>query len=212
MSGLSGPARVALLGLNSQYVHSSLAPWCLKAGLKEYARAPYEARVIEGTVNEPLEAVAGRVIDAAPDILSVSCYIWNIVFVQRLLPLLRAALPRCVFVLGGPEVSFAPGRCWRASPRRIMCCAGRVNPSRGWRMLSGFGLAIAVPGCASGCPAAVSFTSLSSIRRCSPAPMTGVFCEAQRPHRLSGDQPRLPLCLRFLPVRPRRGRAAAGAA
>ena len=148
MSGLSGPARVALLGLNSQYVHSSLAPWCLKAGLKEYARAPYEARVIEGTVNEPLEAVAGRVIDAAPDILSVSCYIWNIVFVQRLLPLLRAALPRCVFVLGGPEVSFCAGEVLARIPEAdyVLCGEGEFPFARLVDVLSGFGLAIAVPG------------------------------------------------------------------
>jgi radical SAM superfamily enzyme YgiQ (UPF0313 family) len=148
VSGLPRPARVVLLGLNSQYVHSSLAPWCLKAGLREYARAPFEARVVEGTVNEPMEAVAGRVIDAAPDILSISCYIWNIVYVQRLLPLLRAALPGCVFVLGGPEVSFCAAEVLARVPEAdyVLCGEGEFPFARLVDALSGIGLAEAVPG------------------------------------------------------------------
>lgn len=100
------PVRIALTGINSQYVHSALAPWCLKAGLAAYARTPHEATVVEGTVNEPLERVAGRIVELAPDVLGVSCYIWNIAYVEALLPMLRAALSDCVIVLGGPEVGY----------------------------------------------------------------------------------------------------------
>ena len=100
------PVTVVLMGINSQYVHSALAPWCLKAGLNAYAKAAHAVRVVEGTVNEPVPRVAERIIAAAPQVLGISCYIWNITCVASLLPLLREALPACVIVLGGPEVGY----------------------------------------------------------------------------------------------------------
>ena len=103
---LRQPVRVVLLSINSQYVHSSLAPWCLKAGLDTYALAAYDATVVEGTVNEPPEAVLVRITQAQPEVLGISCAIWNITYVACLLPFIRQALPGCVIVLGGPEVSY----------------------------------------------------------------------------------------------------------
>ena len=100
----SRPLRVTLFTLNSQYIHSALAPWCLKAGLSAFAQTPHEALVVEGTVNEPVGDVLKRLLESAPDALGISCYIWNIQAIARMLPMLRAALPDCVVVLGGPEV------------------------------------------------------------------------------------------------------------
>lgn len=102
----SEPVRVVLLSLNSQYVHSSLAPWCLAAGLDRYAAPGFETLVVEGTVNESPEAVLGRIEAAAPQLLGISCAIWNITFIAALLPGIQAAFPQCVIVLGGPEVSY----------------------------------------------------------------------------------------------------------
>ena len=45
-----------------------------------------------------------RIIDTSPDILGMCCYIWNIAFLRELLPMLKAALPNCIFVAGGPEL------------------------------------------------------------------------------------------------------------
>ena len=95
--------KVALVGISSQFVHSSLAPWCLKAGLKAYARVQDEAQVVEGTVNEAPEKLLERIADSRPDVLGIACYIWNIAYVANLLPLVRDALPDCVLILGGPE-------------------------------------------------------------------------------------------------------------
>ncbi len=101
----AAPARIALVSVSSQYVHSALAPWCLKAGLAAYAQRPHEASVLEGTVNEGPERLLAEIISARPDMVGLSCYIWNITWIGGLLPLLRRALPGCVIVLGGPEVS-----------------------------------------------------------------------------------------------------------
>ena len=69
----SEPVRVVLLSLNSQYVHSSLAPWCLAAGLERYAAPGLETQVLEGTVNETPDAVLARIEAARPQLLGISC-------------------------------------------------------------------------------------------------------------------------------------------
>lgn len=118
------PVRVALLSLNSQYVHSSLAPWCLVAGLEHYARPGYEAQVLEGTVNELPGAVLDRIEAARPQLLGISCAIWNITFVAGLLKQIKASLPQCVIVLGGPEVSYRAEDALTSYPQADYLIAG----------------------------------------------------------------------------------------
>lgn len=98
--------KVVLCSLNSQYIHSSLAPWCLLAGVKQYGNSRLQVSVVEGTVNEDLAAVAERIIRLAPKCIGFCCYIWNIQRVHQLLPLIKTALPQTVVVLGGPEVGY----------------------------------------------------------------------------------------------------------
>ena len=64
--------------LNSKYIHSSLAPWCLLAGVRTYADKNIEAVVVEGTINEPIENVVQRIAEKQPDVVGFCCYIWNI--------------------------------------------------------------------------------------------------------------------------------------
>ena len=53
---MTRPFSAALCALNAKYVHSSLAPWCLLAGVRAFA-PDIDAYVVEGTVNEPPETV-----------------------------------------------------------------------------------------------------------------------------------------------------------
>jgi hypothetical protein len=57
----------------------------------------------------PLEDAAARIASEKPDAVGLCCYIWNIAFIKKLLPLLKSALPDAVIILGGPEVSFNAG-------------------------------------------------------------------------------------------------------
>ena len=116
--------RVVLFTLNSRYIHSTLAPWCLKAGLAAFAQIPHEGLVVEGTVNEPMDKVQRRLVAAAPDVLGISCYIWNILEISRLLPQLRAALPDCVVVMGGPEVGHRAENALNQYPEADYILAG----------------------------------------------------------------------------------------
>ncbi|MBR4868379.1 MAG: DUF4080 domain-containing protein [Clostridia bacterium] len=98
--------KIVVCALNSQYIHSSLAPWCLRAGIKEYGDSNLQVTVVEGTVNEHVTAVADRLIAENPDVLGFCCYIWNITRVKELLPRIKEVLPNTKIVLGGPEVGY----------------------------------------------------------------------------------------------------------
>lgn len=140
--------RIALLGVNSQFVHSSLAPWCLLSGLKAYARVQDEAQVVEGTVNEAPEKLLERIADSRPDVLGIACYIWNIAYVANLLPLVRDALPDCVLILGGPEVSFRPQDTLERYPEvdYVLCGEGELPFARFMDAMHGLEAFEDVPG------------------------------------------------------------------
>ena len=99
---------VLLLAVNSKYIHSALAPYCIAEGLLNYCDYPLDITVCEGTINEQTEVIAKKATDTKPDILGISVYIWNIEYVKRLLPLIRKTLPDTIIILGGPEVSYNP--------------------------------------------------------------------------------------------------------
>lgn len=91
-----------IVAINSKYVHSSLAPWCLLASVEP----PAKAIVVEGTINEPQDRLLDRILATKPDLVAFSCYIWNINRVASLIPLLRQKRPQVRILLGGPEVSY----------------------------------------------------------------------------------------------------------
>ncbi|MHC1787476.1 MAG: DUF4080 domain-containing protein [Christensenellales bacterium] len=148
LGGLPQPVKAVLLGVNSQYIHSSLAPWCLLAGLNAYARAKFDAAVLEGTVNEPSEALLSRIIESRPQLLGISCTIWNITCVAGLLPLIREALPGCVIVLGGPEVSYRAQDALASYPQAdyLIAGEGELPFARLLDALCGLGRLDEVPG------------------------------------------------------------------
>lgn len=113
-----GKLSVVIATLNSKYIHSSLAPWCLLAGVKSYC-TNVNAVVIEGTINQKLEDVAEKIISTAPQAVGLSCYIWNITLMKQLIVLIKMALPNTIIILGGPEVSY--------NARNILCENNNVD-------------------------------------------------------------------------------------
>lgn len=92
--------------LNSKYIHSSLAPWCLLAGIKAYSCEDVSAKVVEGTINEPTAAVLARIAECAPQVVGFCTYIWNVNAVLTLAEQIKTQNPDVRIVLGGPEVSY----------------------------------------------------------------------------------------------------------
>ena len=70
--------KVIISCLNSKYVHSSLAPWCLFSGVKNNAILKHDVKVMECTINSNIIDFAESILGESPEVLSFSCYIWNI--------------------------------------------------------------------------------------------------------------------------------------
>lgn len=118
----------ALCALNAKYVHSSLAPWCLLAGVRAFA-PDIDAHVVEGTVNEPPETVLERIASGAPDVVTFSCYLWNIRQTLALAEQLKRRLPGVCIVLGGPEVSYCAERVLNENPAVDFVLSGEGETS-----------------------------------------------------------------------------------
>ncbi len=106
----------AICVLNSKYIHSSLAPWCLLSGVNAYCVQGITAKVIEGTINERIEDVAQRILAQSPRAIGFCCYIWNITAIKRLVQLVKNQLPDTTIILGGPEVSYRAAELLREEP------------------------------------------------------------------------------------------------
>lgn len=118
--------KTVLCSLNSQYIHSSLAPWCLLAGIHAFGDAAIDAVVVEGTVNESVETVVSRVAEQHPVAVGFCCYIWNIDRIKEIVGQLKKRLPHCFVFLGGPEVSYCAEQVLKelASVDAVVCGEG----------------------------------------------------------------------------------------
>lgn len=99
--------KVIIACLNSKYVHASLSPWCLLAGVRELSKNTYNISVKETTINGDTEAFADEIINEKPDVAAFSCYIWNITKTLEVCRIIKEKLG-CKIVLGGPEVAYRP--------------------------------------------------------------------------------------------------------
>lgn len=99
--------KVIIACLNSKYVHASLSPWCLLAGVREFAKCEFDTTVMESTINGDINAFADKTANEKPDIVAFSCYIWNITKTLEICEIIKAK-HNCRIILGGPEVAYRP--------------------------------------------------------------------------------------------------------
>lgn len=99
--------KVIIACLNSKYVHASLSPWCLLAGVREFSKNTYDISVKESTINGDAEEFAEEIISEKPDVAAFSCYIWNITKTLEICRIVKEKLG-CKIVLGGPEAAYRP--------------------------------------------------------------------------------------------------------
>ena len=140
--------RVVLCQINSQYIHSALAPWCLAAAVTARSALPHLLRVEDANINQPIEEVADRLCAGAPDLIGLSCYIWNAAYLRQLLPLLRRRLPSVILVAGGPQASFDCADFWEKNPEfdHLLAGEGEISFPLLLDALAGTGEVDAVPG------------------------------------------------------------------
>ena len=97
--------KVIIACLNSKYIHASLSPWCLAAGVDAFSSNSFEACVMESTINKDVSEFAERIIEQNPFAVGLSCYIWNITKTLELCRIIKSRLDVPI-ILGGPEVSY----------------------------------------------------------------------------------------------------------
>ncbi|SHH56050.1 Radical SAM superfamily enzyme YgiQ, UPF0313 family [Clostridium collagenovorans DSM 3089] len=95
--------KVLLTAINSQYVHSNLAIKYLRAYTKDI---DYDLELVEYTINDRKERVLEDILFRNPDVITFSCYIWNIEYINELVKLIRLLNKNIKIVIGGPEVSY----------------------------------------------------------------------------------------------------------
>lgn len=103
-----------LTAINSKYIHSNLAVYCLRAYAKPYID---EVEIAEYTINQQVDDILMSLYQKHPDILCFSCYIWNIEYIERVIREIHKLLPDVPIWLGGPEVSYDAREVLRRLPQ-----------------------------------------------------------------------------------------------
>ena len=98
--------KVLLGAVNAKYIHSNLAVYCLKAYAEKYGDTSDEVSIGEYTINQQLDEILRDIYKRKPDMLCLSCYIWNLTYVEEICREIKKVMPQIIIWIGGPEVSY----------------------------------------------------------------------------------------------------------
>ena len=111
--------KILLTAINAKYIHSNLAVYCLRAYASKQLNAFEDAltekcngqkyiniEIAEYTINQQMEDIMMDIYERKPDVLCLSCYIWNLQYVESLVREIHKVCPDMPIWLGGPEVSY----------------------------------------------------------------------------------------------------------
>ena len=107
--------KILLAAVNAKYIHSNLAVYSLKA----YAEDP-AVEIGEYTINQQKDDILMDIYKRKPDILCLSCYIWNLDYIEEIVLEIGKLRPDMQIWLGGPEVSYDA----KEVLRRLPCVKG----------------------------------------------------------------------------------------
>lgn len=96
--------KILLTAINAKYIHSNPALYSLRAYAGEMEGR--EIQIAEYTINHRREDILADLYRHKPDMIAISCYIWNWSMVSLLLPEIPKIMPGVPVWLGGPEVSY----------------------------------------------------------------------------------------------------------
>ena len=95
--------KIVLFACNGSYSHTNLAVRCLREALE---REGFSVVIVEVSLRDRREDVLEALYRERAEVYGFSVYIWNLREMLSLAADLKALLPDCVTVFGGPEVSF----------------------------------------------------------------------------------------------------------
>ncbi len=98
------PMKFLLAALNAKYIHSNPALYSLRAYVGEALQEYVE--IAEYTINHAFTDVLADIYQRKPDVIGLSCYIWNIEQMLELVTELGKLMPQVPIWLGGPEVTY----------------------------------------------------------------------------------------------------------
>ena len=125
--------KILLAACNAKYIHSNLAVYDLQAYASEYAD---HIILKEYTINQQKDDIMRDIYLEHPDVVCVSCYIWNLSFVKELMADLTKILPDADFWAGGPEVSYDAEKFLTENPEFKGVMAGEGEET--FRELAGY--------------------------------------------------------------------------
>lgn len=114
-----------LVAINAKYIHSNPGVYSLKIYAEQAAAEeilvredcpPVQVEIGEYTINNQMERILEDIYRRKPDVVGISCYIWNIAYALDLVHDLHKVLPDTDIWLGGPEVSFDAPRLLAREP------------------------------------------------------------------------------------------------
>lgn len=92
--------KILFIALNSSWSQSNLALYYMRELIRDL---DFDAHILSFTLKEPLHQVMEEIYAKHPDVICLSAYIWNRIYLSSLQPELAKILPHARFVVGGPE-------------------------------------------------------------------------------------------------------------
>src|SRR5947208_448661 len=109
--------RIVLATRHADRAFIPLALMYLKASIVSRGCAAAEdIAMLEFQHDATAEAMADALVTGHPDVIGLSCYVWNITAMMAAARLVRQRAPDIRIVLGGPEVGPVPDAILRAHP------------------------------------------------------------------------------------------------
>lgn len=65
--------KTLLVGINAKYYHTNLGI----RNIRKFCH-PYDIEIFETTINDSRDFMLENVVEKGPDVVGISCYIWNI--------------------------------------------------------------------------------------------------------------------------------------
>ncbi len=101
--------KILLTAINAKYIHSNLAVYSLRAYANQHLKqeeGEMQVELAEYTINQQFDDIMMDLYEKNPDVLCLSCYIWNLSYVEQLVREIGKIRPELPIWLGGPEVSY----------------------------------------------------------------------------------------------------------
>ncbi len=96
---------VCLATIHQNALFIPLALLYLKQYAVERRGVPADAiDIAEFTLDTPADEIADRILRTSPDLVGLSCYVWNVTTFMEVVKTIKRRRPQTTIVLGGPEV------------------------------------------------------------------------------------------------------------